>query len=510
MSSIWPATDVADSPYDSATVADAIIRSSDNVHFYVLGGLLRLVSPFFREMFDLNHGPAAEHTEKRDGLPIIPLPEDSATIRLLLDFLYPYVKKPQVDDVGLLWNVGKAVKKYCMDVIEKKLISRIIKSKLIDQKPLSIYAVAIDLDWEDVANNAARKTLKIPLKSLPYVEELQSITGTGFYHFLEYRLRCDESAQPQEEKLATTCTLTNANAVDAIDSQFSSSVVKDFRSSPNGDLILRSSDSVEFCVSSSLIRHVSPVFDSMFPLKDHESKDSRPVISVQETSEVLLHLLRVLHHDTDELETIDCRTYVGVVMATRKYRMSAIERKFQREFQKSALILEEPLRIYLLATKLGWKDVEKTAALNTLFQSLHDIRYIAELDLVTGADLYRLVHFRFKCGDKACTALDTHFSYYGNVDNWHRYDRSYCDYPTVPPTPYEVKDQYGKLRARPRGSTMTNIFNQRIQEINRGGGITELQNNVFSGILKCVHDAARVVEDTVSKVNYAICPYQVR
>ncbi|KAK2462733.1 hypothetical protein APHAL10511_005251 [Amanita phalloides] len=500
MSSASPVAGAADLPYDSTAVADTIIRSSDNAHFYVVGGLLCLVSPFFKEMFNLNCGPAAERTEKRDGLPIIPLPEDGTTIRLLLDFFHPHVKKPQLDDVGLLWNVGKAMKKYCMDVVEKKLISRIFKSKLIDQQPLSIYAVATDLEWEDVANSAARKSLITPLKSLAYVKELQGITGTGFYRFLEYRLRCDKSARPQEEELATT--VTNANAVDAVDSEISPDV-KDplygfdrFRSSPNGDLILRSSDSAEFYVSSALIRLVSPVFDSMFPLKDHESKDSRPVISVEETSEVLLHLLRVLYPDTDELETNDCRTYVGVITATRKYGMSAMERKIQRQVQKSTLILEEPLRIYLLATKLGWKDVEQMAALNTLFQSLHDIRYIAELDLVTGADLYRLVHFRFKCGDKACTALqaDLDFSSYGNADSWYE-RRGFCY------RPESVENQYEKLRARPRGSTVTNIFNQKIQEIRkRGKERFDLHCNAFSGILMCVHNAARVVEETVSQV----------
>ena len=79
--------------------------------------------------------------------------------------------------------------------------------------------------------------------------------------------------------------------------------------------------------------------------------------------------------------------------------MTSIERKLQKQITASSLILNEPLRIYILATMLGWTDVQKMAAFNTLLQPLEGMTYVPELDLVTGADLYRLVHFRFRCGD---------------------------------------------------------------------------------------------------------------
>jgi hypothetical protein len=153
------------------------------------------------DMYTLNRGPAAEEIEKKDGLPLIRLEEDSRTLRLLLDIIYPHGKAPPLTDVSLFWRVGRASKKYIMDVVEEKLQDWVISFDLIAISPLRIYAIAIDLGWEGMAIEAARRTLGIPLQKLGYVEELRSIPASGFYRFLEYRLRCDTSSSPHTETL---------------------------------------------------------------------------------------------------------------------------------------------------------------------------------------------------------------------------------------------------------------------------------------------------------------------
>ncbi|KAM6497241.1 hypothetical protein JOM56_007714, partial [Amanita muscaria] len=177
----------ASSPYTPSPAADIVLRTSDDVDFYVIEPLLCFVSPVFMDMHTLNHGPAAEENEKKDGRPLIRLEEDSETLRLLLDTIYPYEKDPPLTDVSLFWKVGKASQKYIMDVIEKKLQLWIISSELITTSPLRIFAIAIDLRWEGVAMEAARRTLQTPLEKLDHVEELRSIPASGFYRFLEYR-----------------------------------------------------------------------------------------------------------------------------------------------------------------------------------------------------------------------------------------------------------------------------------------------------------------------------------
>ncbi len=504
MNSLQPLIKDAEPPYDSTAVADTILRSSDNIDFYVVLGLLRLVSPFFRDIFDLNRGTAVEQNEMKDGFPVIPLMDDSKTLRLLLDFFHPRVEEPQLDDVTLFWNVSKAAKKYCMDIIEGKLIARITTSKLLNEEPLRIYVIATDLEWEDVASIAARKTLGTPLKNLTYVEELQSVSGAVFYRFLEYRLRCDASDQPGDEQLSVAGAQMS-NLIPPSTHDASSGVPSDgfepFRSSSMADLILRSSDSVDFFVIAALIRLVSPVFNEMFPLKEHQNKDGRPVIPVQESSQVILPLLRIIYHDMHELDIEDCQLYRDIVLTVRKYRMTSIERKLQKQITASSLILDEPLRIYILATMLGWADVQKVAAFNSLLQPLQGMTYIPELDLVTGADLYRLVHFRFRCGDRACATLDEdgNFSSHG-VGSWDSYrtdSRSGYYFSRS----IRGLDWNARLRACPRGPTMTYIYSQKMEEAQRNGFYYNFASS-FPRILKSMRDAEKLVEEAVSKVRF--------
>ena len=111
----------ADKPFDSTSLADTVIRSSDDVHFYVLGAFLRYVSPTFRDMFSLSRGSAAEENEIKDGYPVIPLSEDKETIHYLLSNIHPYINKPKSDDSRLLIKVWKMAQKYGMDTVVCKL-----------------------------------------------------------------------------------------------------------------------------------------------------------------------------------------------------------------------------------------------------------------------------------------------------------------------------------------------------------------------------------------------------
>ena len=72
----------ADAPFNDPTDSvDLVIRTADNVDFFVLSGLLSLKSPssFFRHALQNNRD-----TEERDGLPILRVKEDSATFRFIL------------------------------------------------------------------------------------------------------------------------------------------------------------------------------------------------------------------------------------------------------------------------------------------------------------------------------------------------------------------------------------------------------------------------------------------
>lgn len=60
------------------------------------------------------------------------------------------------------------------------------------------------------------------------------------------------------------------------------------------DVILCPSDSVDFFAIAALIRLICPVSHEMFPLKEHESKDGRPIIPVRYKARLKVYL-RLCH-----------------------------------------------------------------------------------------------------------------------------------------------------------------------------------------------------------------------
>jgi hypothetical protein len=382
----------APTPFDSSAISDTIIRTSDNIRFYVLGAFLYFVSETFRDKLSLNQGPAAADEKEKNGeLPAFEFSEDSEIFSILLELIYPRVDEPQFHDLDIFKRTSKAAQAYSMTVVEEKLKKQILTSSFIKVEPFRLYAVAIVLGWEGVALAAACATLQIPLKELVFVDELLDISGAEFYRFLNYRLRCDGLENASEEAFAFARQPPSDKSVEECLTGAQGPYV-------TGNLILRSSDSVDFFVIEGLIRFVSPFFDGKFPLTDFEEMDGRPVIVVPERSDVLRGLLDIIYPgEDDDPDMPDCDLYGGMVRAARKLEISTAEKKLEK--QGMALAHKEPLRMYAIATSLDLVEVAKIAALNTFSQPLRDMTFVDELDQITGADLFRLMRLRFNCAD---------------------------------------------------------------------------------------------------------------
>ena len=214
-------------------------------------------------MFSLNRGPTVNENEKKDGLPIISVTEDSETLYFLLERIYPIDESP-FKDLDIFRKVYKAAQKYLMDRIENKLRRWILTSQLLKNEPFRVYTIAIDLGWEAVALTAAHETLQVSLENLPFVDELKDISGSEFYRFLDYRFRCDKSSNSSKEEFTKlTRNTIGSPQPDVTQGDFLARAPEPFDSSPNGNIIFRSSDSVDFFVIEGLIRLVSPFFVSI-------------------------------------------------------------------------------------------------------------------------------------------------------------------------------------------------------------------------------------------------------
>ncbi|KAK2462719.1 hypothetical protein APHAL10511_005237 [Amanita phalloides] len=191
----------ADKPFDSSAKANVILRSNDIVDFHVLQDLLCLFSP---NMVPPNLGEAKDMNDTKNGLPVIPLEEDSATLYGLLQLIYPYPIEPTYT-FELYMKMVKAARKYGMDGIIEKLKKLLLTSGGHSEKePLSAFAVALHFGWVDVMKDAAKKTLRIPLRDYTRCRELQLMSSVEYHDLLQWRLDCQDAVKKLFERWVVT------------------------------------------------------------------------------------------------------------------------------------------------------------------------------------------------------------------------------------------------------------------------------------------------------------------
>ncbi|KAK0466007.1 uncharacterized protein EV420DRAFT_1474819 [Desarmillaria tabescens] len=192
METTKPRNIIADAPFDDPTDSiDLVIRTADNVDYFVLSGLLSLRSPssFFRHVLQAN-----QHTEERDGFPILDVKEDSETFRMILLLCYPY-SSPEIKTVEQFVVVGKALTKYCMDHAWERFVKVVIASPLIREQALRVFAHAVANGWKELGEVAAKNTLHVSLDLEVELEDLRCIDALQYVRLRDYHKRCGKAAQ---------------------------------------------------------------------------------------------------------------------------------------------------------------------------------------------------------------------------------------------------------------------------------------------------------------------------
>ncbi|KAK0209184.1 hypothetical protein DFS33DRAFT_1380656 [Desarmillaria ectypa] len=177
---------------DPTDCVDLVIRTADNVDFFVLSGLLSLKSPssFFRHVLK-----NSQHTEERDGFPVLEVEEDSDTFQTILLLCYPNVA-PQINSFDQILAVKKALSKYCMDHTLEQFVQTVIASPLMKEQALRIFALAVVNGWKILGEAAAKNTLAIPLDDPEAeIEDLSRIDTLQYIRLRNYHRKCRQVAQ---------------------------------------------------------------------------------------------------------------------------------------------------------------------------------------------------------------------------------------------------------------------------------------------------------------------------
>ncbi|KAJ7463940.1 hypothetical protein FB451DRAFT_452500 [Mycena latifolia] len=184
--------------------ADVILRSSDMIDFRVHRLVLSLASPFFEQMFSLPQ-PTAE-----PEVPTIIVTEPAAVLDRALRFWYPGAGPILRQTLDELREVLEAlIMKYDMQFIVPAA-KRHLRDYL-DQDPVAVYAISCRHEWKDVALEAAKASLRLPLRNFEPARrpQLNHITGDAYHTLLHYHSECGKIAKSTSSSLKWTTLTTD-------------------------------------------------------------------------------------------------------------------------------------------------------------------------------------------------------------------------------------------------------------------------------------------------------------
>ena len=179
---------------------------------------------------------------------------------------------------------------------------------------------------------------------------------------------------------------------------------------PDANLIIRSSDLVNFPVHKPLLAVASPVFKDLLSLPqppDGESVDGLPVVQLSEDAELLHSLVSMLY----PVSSVTPNSYDKVLYllaACQKYEMASVQSSIRDEVERGrfpAPVGTQVFRTYAIASSKGLVAEMENAARQTLdypmtFETLGD-----GLRLFEGSALLDLAHFRRRCRENLVTCL---------------------------------------------------------------------------------------------------------
>lgn len=172
----------------------------------------------------------------------------------------------------------------------------------------------------------------------------------------------------------------------------------------SADIILRSSNGIDFRVYKTILAKASPVFEGMFThpppppsaVPPEEYSNGLHVVNLTESTEALDALLRFCY-PVREPTLSSIEKTLEVFHAAKKYDID--EGIMWAREKLAGFAAKEPIRVYALACRYGWEREAKIAAKETLSMSLDTLlcSKSKELGDISAFDLQRLCMYHIAC-----------------------------------------------------------------------------------------------------------------
>ncbi|KAJ8518373.1 hypothetical protein ONZ45_g4571 [Pleurotus djamor] len=182
---------------------------------------------------------------------------------------------------------------------------------------------------------------------------------------------------------------------------------------PDADIILRSSDGVEFRAHKLVLSLASPVFDDMFSMpqpKPSNEDTTLPIVQFDEDSVTLEILLRDCYPIPDHVFT-DISDLMKVLRAADKYQVDRTLSRLEQVYITLCAdeINKKPVEAYVLACQRKWSRLSHLAVKASLLFAHDQIQaqlYLVDFSAFSGECL-TLLQYHFKCCAATRTFLST-------------------------------------------------------------------------------------------------------
>ncbi|CAL1697439.1 unnamed protein product [Somion occarium] len=385
---------IAKAPFDDRS-ANIILRSCDDIEFYVYKDILVVASPFFRTTFSLpqpSPSPDTASDINADGLPIIRVPEDGETLDYILRVCYPLRPPARLTSMSLAEKVLEAALKYEIDKVIDQGKEEILS--LGSEEPMRLYAFACRVSLEQEAKSAAeilRKShpsqVHTPARSTGNVETWRGlgqvdqdfvrvatkIYSDGFrwipasWLFRLLRFICFEEVQTfchgSSAFNSMSSTLTEPHQADTI---LNHSPVTPFgpelKIEEQADIILQSSDNINIFAHKVILRTASA--HAMVDRSKEDgspTRDGIPMVSLPYSGKTLKRLVGMCYSPGKAVKNGDtAEDDLRVWHAAKENGMLGVAAAARESW--TAHVEATPLSAYFVAATNGWEPEARAAA----------------------------------------------------------------------------------------------------------------------------------------------------
>ncbi|KAK7677222.1 hypothetical protein QCA50_019816 [Cerrena zonata] len=455
---------IAQSPFDN-TLANIVLRSCDNIDFYVYKEVLIIASPFFATLFSLpqpppdsssDPTPAAADERSPEGLHIICVPEESEVLDYILRICYPLRNPTPLTSLTLIEKVVIATQKYEIDVALD--VARADLTRMGAKSPVWMYMLSCSHYLENEAKIAADllrhkyypQNRKAPLPGDSafvrialeiYDDNYGQLPAILLYRlvrhicFGEGKTFCNLSDSSSTEPQSGNSQDSDAPPTGSIFLGFVALLVEH-----PADILLKSSDGVIIPAHKLILRLASATsILSRLDESDCVRQDGIPVVTLEHSADALTQLIYACYpHPSNSPSKYQPDDDLRLFHVAQSYDMSDIASKARSRWSAQAKLTKDPLSTYLLTSQNGWTDEAQDAARQLASSRISiSAKYVLEMERAGTAKHY---HALLKLYDNIFVLSRTYISnevasqrnrWDISGEAWH--DPSYAITPSIAP-----------------------------------------------------------------------------